>query len=119
MDKFAALAIVPLLAIFVSAVYFFAAPKGQNIWHRLAVSAHGITIAILFISAMALYISGYSDPRYAIPFICLLLLPIGLIGYSVCRYKGESFIHGFQLFNVISLVLTFFIGVMAVTGDWV
>lgn len=118
MEGLFGLAIAPLLAILVSVVYFFAGPKGQQIGERLAVSVHGVTIAILFTGAMTLHMSGHSHPSYAMPFFCSLLLPLGLIVFALWRFRGPRFIHAFQLLNFISLALTFFIGGMAITGDW-
>lgn len=115
---FAQFLLAPLLAIGVSAIYFFTSPKTQPIGSRIAASAHGITIAVIYFFAMAVFRANKAQPMYGSSFVMLQLLPILLAVLSFFLYKGRKTVHLLQILNLICLVWTFFIGGMAVTGQW-
>src|ERR1700730_594182 len=108
----------PLVAICISAVYFFTAPRGDVLPRRLAASAHGLAIAILYFVAMAVFWSHKPNPSYGTPFSLLLLVPLALIATSFFLYRGPKAIHTLHLLNLVCLAWTFFVGSMAVTGNW-
>lgn len=83
------------------------------------VSAHGVAITAVFSVAMLLHGVNHADARYAFPFMFLSTLPVGLIVYSFLRFKGPKVVHFFQILNLLCLVYTFFMGGMAITGDWI
>ena len=108
----------PMVALAISAVYFVTSPKNQPMAQRFAASGHGAVICILYLTAMACWILGVSKRSYGFPFAVLLLFPVLLMGLSFFLYRGPRFVHGFQVLNLLCLAWTFFIGGMAVTGDW-
>jgi len=121
MDAISAIAqfwLAPFLTLLVSVVYFRASSRTLPLGQRLAVSAHGIAITVLYFGAMFLWMSGLARPAYGMPFAYLLLIPIVLISYSLWRFRGWRFVHILQFLNLVSIAWTFFIGSMAVTGDW-
>ncbi len=106
----------PVLACSVSAIYW---RKGRGLpgWHRFLVSSSGAVIAAIYGAALLVYLAGLARSGLAVPFWCLLSVPIGLSLASVIKFTGSG-IHWLQLFNLACLAWTFFIGTMAVTGDW-
>jgi hypothetical protein len=115
---FAQSLLVPLLAAGVSGIYFFTSPKAQPIGSRIAASAHGLTIAAIYFLAMTVFWADKAQPMYGGPFVLLLLLPILLAVLSFFLYKGHKTVHLLQILNLLCLAWTFFIGGMAVTGQW-
>lgn len=110
--------LAPLLALGTSAVYFITSPATQTLTRKVGASAHGASIAALYIGALTFSAVGSAKPSYGIPFIALLLVPAALILLSLIWYEGRRPIHALQLVNVLCLVWTFFLGSMAITGNW-
>jgi hypothetical protein len=115
---FAQSLLAPLLAAGVSVIYFFNSPRTQPIGHRIAASAHGLSISAIYFLAMTVFWANKAQPMYGGPFILLLLLPILLAILSFFLYKGRKTVHLLQVVNLLCLAWTFFIGGMAVTGQW-
>lgn len=110
--------IAPALAIGISALYFTASPKTELLAKRLLVSAHGVVIALLYFGAMSVFWFHRSNDAFVKPFTYLLLIPLLLILTSLFMFRGRKLIHWLLLVNLACLAWTAFIGVMAVTGDW-
>lgn len=110
--------LIPLLAIAISVVYFRRSPTDQSLSQRLLVSAHGVAIAALYLCALAFMWSGSSHTALGQPFAFTLLIPVLLIAVSFLKFRGPRTTHLFQLVNLFCLATTFFIGGMAITGDW-
>jgi len=108
----------PLLAMAISVVYLWRSPKGQPVPQRLLVSAHGAAIAAIYLCAMYMWWSGLSRANLALPFMFSLMIPLLLILVSFLKFEGPRSMHLLQLANLFCLGATFFIGGMAVTGDW-
>jgi hypothetical protein len=102
----------------ISVVYFWRSPKVQPLAQRLLVSAHGAAIAAIYLCAMYIWWSGSSRASLALPFMFSLMIPLLLIVVSFLKFRGLRSIHLLQLANLFCLGATFFIGAMAVTGDW-
>jgi len=105
----------PLLAAFVSVVYFIASPG--PICQRLIASAHGAAIVMLYALAWLFIIAGISRPSLLLPFVVSLLLPAALIAASFLVYKGPKAVHWLQVLNVACLLWTAFTGAMLITGQ--
>lgn len=116
--SFAQFWLAPVLTLLVSVAYFRASPSAQRLGERIAVSAHGAVIAGLYFGAMFLWLSGASRPAYGKPFVYALAVPIALMVFALVRFRGRASVHLLQLINIVGLVWAFFIGSMAVTGDW-
>jgi hypothetical protein len=110
--------LAPALAIGISALYFTASPKTEPLAKKLLVSAHGVVIALLYLGAMSVFWLHRSSDAFAKPFSYVLLIPLLLILTSLFMFRGRKLIHWLLLVNLACLAWTAFIGVMAVTGDW-
>jgi hypothetical protein len=110
--------LVTFLAVLTSVIYFRSSPQDQPLALRVLVSAHGVTIAALFIAAMCIYWSNWSRAAYAKPYAVALLVPLVLIVVSLFAFRGPRSIHWLQLANVFCLAVTLFVGGMAITGDF-
>jgi hypothetical protein len=110
--------LAPLLATIVSIIYYRAALPSLSQLQKVLLSAHGICIAVLYMSAMLVFWMGLSKEVYATPFLFSLLVPVGLGMFSLFKYQGHKVVHWLQLLNMLCLAWTAFIGIMAVTGNW-
>ena len=110
--------LAPLLAISISIAYYRASPRAEPLFKRIVASAHGVTIALLYVIAILVWRVGMATPRLATPFLVLLLLPLSLIVASFFLFRGRRIFHWLQVFNFLCLIWTGFVGGMAVTGDW-
>jgi hypothetical protein len=111
--------LAPLLALGISAVYFFTSPSTQSLAKRLLASAHGASIAALYVVAIFISWTHRSSQNLGSIFLPLLAVPLLLIGLSVYLYRGRKAVHLLQIPNLLCLGWTYFVGGMAVTGNWV
>jgi hypothetical protein len=103
----------------ISAVYFLL-DRGANWQERLLTAAHGLAATILCVGA---FLVAHFDPRgyrpyLAWPYAALYLLPVALVVVSLLRFRGPRVVHILQGPNLAAMLWAFFIGGMAVTGDW-
>lgn len=110
--------LAPLVALAISILFFLASPKEQGLARRCAASAHGLSIAALFFGAMQFHWSGAFHPAYQRPFGYMALLPLALIVLSFFYFRGAKSFHFLHIFSILCLAWVFFIGSMAVTGNW-
>ena len=110
--------LVPAMAFAVSAAYVYASPPATSVGHTLVTSAHGASIASIYLAAMSVFWTNRANPEFQKPFLTALLVPVILIIVSLVAFRGRKSIHFLQIFNVLFLAWTFFIGSMAVTGNW-
>lgn len=108
----------PLLSVVISAIYYKATSTSLSKSDRILVSAHGVSIAAMYFAALSVFWADASKPSYATPFMLSLLLPLALIVTSIFRFCGPRIVHWLQIINCICLAWVAFIGIMAVTGDW-
>lgn len=107
----------PVLAAAVSGLYFAASPRAEPLRKRVLVSAHGAAIALLYVLAWIVLITGRSNLRLGTPFLLLLILPVLLITLSFAFYRGRKVVHWLQIINMVCLLWTGFVGTMLVTGE--
>lgn len=107
----------PVAAAAVSFAYFRSS-KNLRLGERLAVSAHGLSIVLVYVGALLVAAVGLSRASLLYPFWSLFLLPLGLVGFALVRFRGNGAVHLLQLINLLSAGWSFFVGTMAVTGDW-
>ena len=110
--------LAPILAIIVSVIYYRTAPTGISRTLRALAAAHGATIALLYMVAMVVFWTEMASPKFGVPFLLSLLVPIVLAIVSLFIFQGRKSIHWLQLVNLPCLAWTAFIGIMAITGDW-
>jgi hypothetical protein len=108
----------PLLALGVSIAYFFASPSSQSVPVRLLASSHGAAIALVYVGALIVSTAGIAKPGLAVPFLLALGVPVLLALLSFFVFRGRPLTHALQLVNVACLAWAFFIGTMAITGEW-
>ena len=101
-----------------SIIYYRAAAPTLARPVKLLVSAHGLCLAALYMLAMTIFWAEKAKPAFALPFLLSLLLPVGLMLVSLVKFKGHRVAHWLQLINVACILWVAFIGIMAVTGDW-
>jgi hypothetical protein len=111
----------PLVLIAVSLAYFFGDPRRPAFGARLLASAHGFTGAALYLVALGLHQARPLEyrPYLALPYTLLFLLPLVAIIISFFTFRGSRLFHLLQLLNVAALAWAFFVGSMAITGNWI
>ena len=108
----------PIIATLVSVLYFVRSGADDSLLRRLATSAHGVTVAALYILAMLVAVTRRYDPAFGTPFAIALLLAVALIIVSFILYRGSGKLHWLQVPNVACVAWTAFMGGMAITGRW-
>jgi predicted membrane channel-forming protein YqfA (hemolysin III family) len=111
-------ALAPIVALAISAVYFFASASSASLARRFLVSGHGALIAAIYCGAMGVALLGHSSPQLGDVFGAVLALPFALIVVSLMLYPGRKRIHFLQIPNLLCLGWTAIWGGMAVTGKW-
>jgi len=107
---------VSLVPIYTSIVYFLSSPRSESFAKRLAVSAHGIVISVLFIVAVIAAAFGFPQKVYRELFDLLCWMPIILIGYSFSCFEGGKEIHLLQAINILWLLAAAIFARVAVIG---
>jgi hypothetical protein len=110
--------LAPILAFAVSLTYFRRSPRTDPLMKRIAASAHGVAIAVIYCGAMAISFAHIYNDRFGAPFSIILLLPVLLIVLSFFLFRGSRTTHWLQIVNIFCLLWTGFVGGMAVTGRW-
>lgn len=96
--------IAPLAAmLLVSFTYFRASPSNAPLGARLAVSAHGVAGAILFLVAPALALVGLASPAWRVPYLALWALPLALVAAALRWFPGPKWVHTLQLINIMAM----------------
>jgi hypothetical protein len=108
----------PILAVLISVIYFLRSPKTQPMARRFLVSAHGIAISVIYIAAMLVWQTGSARTALATPLAFAFVFPLVLMVASFIWFRGPRFIHLPQFGNLFCLGATYFVGGMAITGDW-
>lgn len=85
---------------------------------KLLASMHSAFLLFILIFALFLGLNGHANETYQVPFTVILLIPLASIAYSFKIYEGSKRIHILHLWNFVALIWTWFIGSMAITGDW-
>ena len=99
-------------------VTYFVTDKTPSKAARLVSAAHGLIGAILLGGAIFIWQSGRSNDAFAEPYTLLLLLPVASVVFSFFFYRGRKLVHLLQIPNSLCLLWAFFIGSMAVSGNW-
>jgi hypothetical protein len=78
----------PVIATLVSVLYFVRSRADVSLFRRVATSAHGVTVAALYILAMLVGVTRRYDPAFGTPFTIALLLPVVFIAVSFPSIVG-------------------------------
>jgi phosphatidylserine synthase len=108
----------PIISLFISLLYFHLSPR-QHPAMRVLTSAHGLTVFILFVMASSVRFNRIEGIKFLSPFEVAQLIPLVLIGLSLYFYSGPKRLHWLQIVNLPCMALSYFIGVMAITGNWI
>jgi hypothetical protein len=107
----------PLVAAGVSVVYFQTSTSSR--WfERMATSVHGASMAVLYFGALGIHSLGMANPKLGKAYWLSLLIPCGFALYAMARFSGNKKIHLLQLANLLAAFWIWFVGTMAVTGNW-
>ncbi len=121
--------LTPILTVLVSIIYFRMSPKEQRLHTRLAVSGHGVAIAVLYCGAILVSrfmrlspATKYTihDIKYTIHDIWsyLLIVPVIFIFFALMKFRGPLLVHLLQIINMMGLVWTLLLGSMFLTDQW-
>jgi len=109
----------PLLAIFVSIVFFRASPRSQPLNYRLLAASPGVTMAAFLAAAYSCLYLGWSNHALSGPYLFFsCVVPFGLIVASLIVFAGNKWLHALQLVNLDALPQTAVYGAMAIANDW-
>lgn len=106
----------PVFACAASLIYFHKA-NTLPLPQRVLVSAHGAALAWIYLAGVAVAALGLHNPVLAVPFGCLFSIPLALGLYAFIRWNDGG-VHLLLIGEFLCAVWIFFIGTMAVTGDW-
>ena len=112
--------LAPAVMLSVSAAYFFADTRRPAYVARFVSSVHGLLGAALYCGAMTLFIvqPHTHRPQLGLPYAAMFVLPLAAVVASFLTFRGNRWIHLLQVINLLALAWALFIGLMAVTGDW-
>jgi predicted membrane channel-forming protein YqfA (hemolysin III family) len=100
MDSFLTLLILcggALLSLALGPVYFVKAAGAGSVARRLATSAFGPTVALLFVASLLWPDSHRFNPRGTQLFLAMHLLPLALLFIAIVGYPGPKRLHWFLL----------------------
>jgi hypothetical protein len=107
-----------IMSIIVSLLFWiYNSNKG---WKRLVASIHSIMLLATLIITMycGLELKMYNTNFLTLTFYVMLLLSLLSIAFSVEYFRGSNWFHLLHIWNVFAFCLTFFIGGMSITNDW-
>jgi len=103
--------------IAISGVYFYAG-RSSKIIQRVLFSAHGLLGASYLIIAMLIWRNGLSSVEFELVYTLLFILPLASIVISFFYFSGNKKIHLLQIINLLGLAWCWFVGIMAITDNW-
>ncbi|GAB2191635.1 hypothetical protein MAH1_32430 [Sessilibacter sp. MAH1] len=101
-----------------SSVSFWVAISSLNIGQRLFISCHGFLTLLVIGIPLLFFASGWSISAFTNAFQVSCLLPMLSIIYSLFRHSGTKLLFWLYLLLVPAIMWAWFIGSMAVSGDW-
>ena len=101
-----------------SSVSFWITNSSLNIGQRLFISCHGFLTLLVIGIPLLFFSSGWSISAFTNAFQVCCLLPILSIIYSFFRHSGTKLLFWLYLLLVPAIMWAWFIGSMAVSGDW-
>ena len=103
-------------AVLISIAYFRACAPDQPLPRRALASAHGVTIAALYVGAWAVYLTHHASDAWARPYGHLMAVPVGFIVVSFILFRGKRMVHLLQVPNLFCLLWVWLRGTVVVTG---
>lgn len=107
-----------LMSIFVSLIFWF--NNSNKGWKRFITSIHSVLLLATLIIAMyfGLGLKMYNTVFLTFTFYLMLFLSLISIAFSFEFFKYLKWFHLLHIWNLFAFFLTFFIGVMSITNDW-
>jgi hypothetical protein len=107
----------PIVAALVSCIYF-AQSTNSSFRERLAVSVHGALLALIFLVALMVGFFGLAHRSFAVPFWAALFFPAISALVALVRFQGVATVHWMQVPLLAAAAWIYFVGTMAITGEW-
>jgi hypothetical protein len=107
-----------LVMVAISTVYYATDRGDFGPVARLVSASPGVIATLLYAVGMAVWMSGMASRSFAAPFAVLYLIPPILVLAAFVLYRGRPWIHLLQVPNLGYILYSYFVGGMAITGDW-
>jgi hypothetical protein len=107
-----------LFSLFVSGVFWWKDSNKPLI--RVFISAHSLLLLLTLIGVMhfSLNLGIYNNAYLSSAFWVLMFIALLSIASSFSFFKGSKWIFILHLWNSIAFITTLFIGIMALSNDW-
>lgn len=105
-----------LLGIVISGLYWYTG-KNRGFKH-VAVSAHSVLLLLILGFALTIGVFEFTNQICLVLFYVLLSIPVLSIVLSLKYFTGSKWCHLTHIWNMAALFWTWFIGGMAISGDW-
>ena len=117
LEQIAYFYIIPII----SSITYFILSKNSNLKIKILLSSRGFLLVIASLFAVLISstttIENFKLEYYS--FVTLLILAVISIFYTLKVYEGKNIIHLFQIFNLLSVFVFWFIGGMTISHDWI
>lgn len=111
---------IPLFVSAVTAFVYYAKAAGSNVWQRILFTLHSVALCLAAIYAVL--IAPWSSGQWEFliwPFYLLLVCFLLGFVYTLAKYNGPRELHFYQLAQVPSAAMIWFVGTMTITHDWI
>lgn len=105
-----------LLSIAISGLYW-CKDTNKGLKH-VTVSAHSAFLLLILGLALAMGAFEFTNQISLVLFYVLLSIPVFSMVFSLRYFTGSKWYHLTHIWNMAALLWTWFIGGMAITGDW-
>jgi hypothetical protein len=106
-----------LLSLALGPIYFVKAASAGSVARRLATSAFGPSVALLFVASLLWPDSYRFNPSAAKAFLAMHMLPLALLVIAIVGYPGPKRLHWFLLpIGLVSWLWTLALGWFFVHG---
>lgn len=107
-----------IISLFVSAIFWLKnSNKGID---RVLVSIHSVLLLVTFAWAtlFGYILQIHNSALLEIIFMIFIVVSVFSIGFSLHSFTGSKWYHLLHLWNIFALLLTLFVGLMALSNDW-
>ena len=107
-----------LFSIFVSVILWFSDSNKATM--RFFISIHSVLLLITLggVTYLSMYLQIYNNILLDIVFYTLLAVSILSVVTSFSKFTGPKWFLILHVWNLFALIATFFLGVMALSNDW-
>ena len=101
-----------------TSICFWVTNSTLNIYQRFFVSCHGLITLVLISIPLLFFASGRNISLFTGVFQVCCTLPLLSVFYSFFRHAGTKLLFWLYLLLLPAVMWAWFIGSMAVSGDW-